>query len=501
MKPAAPIPTPAQFRNRLVIEQSGKPVRLASVIDDWQAIDFENLDGGWQTVAGMPSTGPVHLRGFLERGRGHSKTCDTAIMVAWSMFAAQRPIRGVWCAADKEQGQLAIDALATLCRLNPVLARVLDVQRTSVSNRQTGSVLTVISSDADSSYGLLPDFVVCDELVHWTDESGERLFHSLLSSAAKKTNCMLLIITNAGRGLGESWQWNVREAAHADPAWYFARLDGPVASWITPALLDEQQRFLPPKVFSRLWGNEWTGTAGDALDEQIIRAAVNLRGPIMARPDGNWHFLAGLDIGVLHDRAALVLVGVKQGEPHIVLARCQSWTPPVDLTDVERTIRRWHQTYRISRLVADPYEARLLLQSLRRFGIVSDEMTFSPTNLHLMAQTILETFNSGAISLYDDAQLLRDLKRINIVERPFGWKIEAPKDRTGHCDSAMALAVVLPAAVRLTHTKATRPTAPQPIARTFDGNRFGILVDRHAGMPVHSSHGVQLNRGYSPGAF
>jgi hypothetical protein len=36
-----------------------------------------------------------------------------------------------------------------------------------IENHHTGSRLTIISSDVNSSWGILPDFVICDELCHW----------------------------------------------------------------------------------------------------------------------------------------------------------------------------------------------------------------------------------------------------------------------------------------------------------------------------------------------
>src|SRR4029079_7334903 len=110
---------------------------------------------------------------------------------------------------------------------------------------------------------------ICDELVHW--EGDGSLWHSLISSAAKRSNCLLVVITNAG--FIDSWQWEVREAARTDEAWTFSRLDGPQASWMTPARLAEQRRMLPAIAYLRLWENQWSSGGGDALTEADIKAA------------------------------------------------------------------------------------------------------------------------------------------------------------------------------------------------------------------------------------
>ena len=86
-----------------------------------------------------------------------------------------------------------------------------------------------------------------------------------------------MVIANAG--FRDHWSWELREAVRQDPAWYFRRLDGCVASWISKEHLDEQRRILLPKVFIRLWRNDWVDSAGDSLVPSDIAACTTLKGP------------------------------------------------------------------------------------------------------------------------------------------------------------------------------------------------------------------------------
>src|SRR5205823_2692393 len=131
------------------------------------------------------------------------------------------------------QARLLKDAMQTLIRLNPWLAEILEVQLWSVVNHAPGhpgqgGTVTIESSDVSTSYGILPDIIIADELCHW--EGDGSLWHSLISSAAKRSNCLLCVISNAG--FVDSWQWAIRETARTDEAWIFSRLDGPRASWL-----------------------------------------------------------------------------------------------------------------------------------------------------------------------------------------------------------------------------------------------------------------------------
>ena len=66
-----------------------------------------------------------------------------------------------------------------------------------------------------------------------------------------------------------------------------------------------------------------------------------------------------------------------------------------------------------------------------------------------MAGEILERFNSREIELYqsdddDSGQLIDDLRRLQIVERSYGPKLEGTRsNEKGHVDRAVALAIGL----------------------------------------------------------
>ncbi|HVJ69232.1 MAG TPA: terminase large subunit, partial [Caulifigura sp.] len=249
--------SPSRFRNAIVIDdRTGLSVAQQAL--PWQLQDFEQLDPVWSRLA-RRSDSPAEIRkAYIERPRGHSKTTDTAIQLAWILLASRRAVNGLVAAADFEQAQLVHTAIRRLSLMNSELLRDLDFVEHAVRNPSTGSQLKVVSSDVRSSWGELPDFVVCDELCHW---KAPDLWYSLLSSAAKRPESVLMVLSNAG--IGRGWQWDARESARTDPAWYFSSLDGPQAPWITEQSLAEQKRLLPPAVFARLWLNQWQHSDGE----------------------------------------------------------------------------------------------------------------------------------------------------------------------------------------------------------------------------------------------
>jgi len=462
---------PAAFRNALLIDTDAGPRPLGECMDPWQAADFHALDSGWQrAVVGSTATAK-YSRGWLERGRGASKTSDLAVMASWALFASRRRLSGIGAAGDQDQARLLRDAIGRLLYVNPWLASILEIQAYRVLNLRTESTLEIITSDAKTSYGLTPDFIVCDEIVHWKNRD---LWDSLLSSAAKRSTSMLVIITNAG--LRDDWTWQTREAVRNDPTWYFSRLDGPIASWITPEALAEQERLLPSIAFRRLWLNEWTTGGGDALSAEAIAAAFHADLRPQTEAAAGFEYTAGLDLGVSRDASAVVVLGVHRGSidhGRIRLAFTRIWRPckgsKVDLQAVEDCLIDLNERFKLKAINYDPWEARHMAQrlsavglgvaenQLRRFNrqpvptsrVPMVEISQTGANLQKIATVLIEAFNDHRLELFDDPDLRRDITRLRVEERQYGFRLTSPRDELGHGDMASAFSLAMLAASEL----------------------------------------------------
>lgn len=481
---------PVAFRRALLIDTDAGPRPCEAALDDWQRADFTALDPGWRRVAGVHRLAkPPILRGYLERPRGHSKTNDLAVMVAWALFASARQISGVAAAADQDQARLLRDAIAKLSNLNPWLGKCLDVQNYRVVRKETQSTLTIISADAPSSFGLTPDFLILEELTHWPKRD---LWDSLISAAAKRAACMVCIIANAG--FTESWQWSTRETIRSDPAWYFSRLDGPCASWIGEKALAEQRRLLPPIAYARLWGNEWSAGAGDALrPDDIAAAARALPGP-SGREQG-YVYVAGVDLALRRHASALCVLGrnvgwteqfppeevplphgtlglmIRQGivnrprltsEPKYVyhsgsgrikLCDLKVWVPSgaaakVSPDEVEAAIIAAHERFGLAAVALDPYQAEQIGEHLRKRGIRVELADQTISLLPKVASDVVETFTDRLIDLYPSAPfLVNDLRALRIAESIRGrCRLVSPEyapDCSPHGDTVSALGLAL----------------------------------------------------------
>jgi hypothetical protein len=288
-----------------------------------------------------------------------------------------------------------------------------------------------------------------------------------------------ILASNAGHT--GTWQHQWRELARTSPRWCFEQWAQP-APWLDPDEIEEARQRNTATRFNRLWHGVWSPNSGDALSPELIEDAIVLQGPQRQRLDG-WRYVCGLDLGISNDHAATVVLGCAPESNKISLVAVRSWAPPkggqIDLLSVENYVARLHQKFGLTAVWYDPFQAVLLSQNLRRRGLRVEAMNFSGANLNRMASALLETFASHSIELFNEPALVRDLLRLSIVERSYGYRLESTRDADGHCDRAVAMTICLPAGMTLAHQTACRNAAPSRAARPR-GNpmQYGVLLAR-----------------------
>lgn len=453
--------SPRDFRELLWLDGS-PPRRWRQVVQPWQERDLAALDAAWLRLAegvSPTTTGrPVFRRAYIERPRGHSKTTDISVQILWILLAAPRRLAGLAAAADREQARLITRAMRRLCDANPELTQDLQFLENLVRHHHTGAALEIISSDVNSSYGALPDFVVCDELCHWENEG---LWHSLLSAAAKKPDCLLTVLTNAGVGRG--WQWRVREHARSSRDWYFSSLAGPQAPWITDDALAEQRAMLPPAVFERLWLNVWQHSDGEFVTLAEAEACRDETLTYCARGRPDRLYAAAVDYAEKHDYT-VGCVCHREGE-RIIVDRMDVVRPtPLRPTPVQ-WVHDWIQEIAANfphvRFVLDPHQlVQTIQQWERRYDITRFDFLGGAGN-HRLAMVLHQLIVQRQIAWYPGCgtvetptlptppasaagrdDLETELASLLLRQSASGrLRFDHRRDRRHHDDRAFALAV------------------------------------------------------------
>lgn len=436
---------PEKFQRSIWIPTGSGPRCLGTIMVPFQAERFELLNPALIAVRDgqeLPFDGV-----WDERSKGGSKDTDNAVSLLWLLFASKHPLRIEVGACDQQQGDEVRQIIKGILRidkpLNKFLNRVISVQRTQVLNTQTESYISILTADQYGSHGSRPSVVVLDELTHQPDPA----FGQTLSDNWDKQRpySLMLIITNAGQR--DSWQETWKENYRNSDRWRIAEFSEP-APWISADALAESERRNPQARFLRLWHGVWSSPGGDALPVDQIDRSIRPDLQPALKPSAEYLYVAGCDLGLTRDRAAITLLGVHRETKRIRLCSTRVWTPPpggkISIASVEAALVSWHRQFKIRELSYDPWQSEYLAQRLRQDRIRTNEVVFSSqATQQQMASTLLEVFSDQQVTLYPDADLRRDLTRARLVERGWGFKLEWPRDSSGHADLGMSFTLAL----------------------------------------------------------
>jgi hypothetical protein len=222
-------------------------------------------------------------------------------------------------------------------------------------------------------------------------------------------------------------------------------------------------------------------------------------------------YIAGLDLALSGHHAAFVIVGVNAKTGKVRLVHLKNWSPKdahtgrIDLIAVHNHIKEMRAKFRIFELCVDPWNAALSLQMLQADAasnlslsmLIKEVVTSSATERKEMATCLVDAFKNGRLEAFPDDMLRDDLLRLQIVQKGFDYRIEAPEGPvTGHCDRTMALAMALPTAMEFASSLHVEPIAderelPPPV------QHFGQKIPAaHPATPYYNGPGERIFRGF-----
>jgi hypothetical protein len=385
---------------------------------------------------------PARPRFWLEAVKGTSKTTMVAACVLHSLAFSPEPMMCEAGARDREQAAELAEAANDLLRCNPFLKSQITIQVWDVHNKSNGARCDIRASDQASAHGSRPWLVCLDELVHHYDE---KFALTMLDNLTKQPHGLAIICTNSG--FVGSWQHQWRERYRHDARWHFTAVNTP-PPWIPQAALREAEQRNPRSRWLRLFCGIWTADDGDcAINDDDLSAAVTMPGPMHGPEDGFVSFVAGLDLAYRRDRSALVILACDRNRQRVRLAYVREWSAmagrDIDLTSVADCIRECQATYGITEVFADETQCILMGQQLAEERIFFHAVPQAGKPAAARAMCLVDAFKSRIVDLYDSPQLIRDLKKLRIVERSGNVRLDASRDESGHADLGFAFSFAL----------------------------------------------------------
>ena len=241
---------------------------------------------------------------YLTRPRGGSKSTDIALVLLTLLITGRLGHGDIaYCfAVDRDQARLLLDAMRRVAHATGLGPDLVTFGPYLAESPRHGGRVEVRPADAGGSWGLLPAFLVVDEVAQWpTTPTHAETFRAILSSQPK-TGCPLVLATSAGSP--SHFSWKLLEQAKASPRWQVSEMAGPV-QWLDADALEEQRRLLRPSEYARLHENRWVEPEDSLATGEDVAAAAVLDGPLDYNP--SHRYVIGLDVGVKRDRTAVVV--------------------------------------------------------------------------------------------------------------------------------------------------------------------------------------------------
>lgn len=335
----------------------------------------------------------------------------------------------------------------------------------SVTNHRTGGaykvdhVLKAVPRDVRGLHGANQSMTIIDE--YWSQDDYE-LAEAVAPSPARFSP-ITIYASYAGllsqQRPGVPWFDLMARAKRGDDARLFlSHLSGPDAwqqvPWITKRWVDQMRASLPAVKFRRLVENrpavaEATFLTVDEVDD-ALQAHPGPQGPRSDRT-----YVGGLDLGVTHDWAALV-IGYVDGDTRFQIEHVEFWRPtagrPVSMVALEERVIALARLYRLQRLRVDQWQAVGLKERLVRARVPAELVTLGPSQLDTLATLTKDAFVQRLIGIPREPPELREqlealqaeeMKTRNARRDLVRFQSGKGKGAAGHDDLAIALALAL----------------------------------------------------------
>ncbi len=373
----------------------------------------------------------------------NSKTSDLAGICLASMLSQAPPGAHLyWLAADRTQGKLGLESIQGFVARTPELVGAVEI--TAHGCRAGATELEILPADVASAWGLRPWFLIVDELAQWkqTDQA-KGMWTATTSALVKYPEARLVVLTSAGAP--SHWSWTIIADASTDPMWWVHEVEGP-PPWATPDKLAEQRRRLPEATYLRLFENRWTEHTDILVNRDDLEACITHEGWLDYDP--RYAYVVGLDVGQVNDRTAIVLChGVQNPDrtQQVIVDRVYSFqgsrADPVSFAAIEAELLNLYKIYGCQ-IIADPWQARDLVERLVSRGLRAEIYDFSPASINRLALTLHQLMRAHRLALPRTAALLDELSHVRMKETkttPGVYRIDHDSGR--HDDRAIALAL------------------------------------------------------------
>lgn len=361
------------YLKHVVINSDPIPRRFKDLAESWQWARADYILPALESVTGHNPDyiGPKNI--WETMPRGHDKTSFIGRMMNWVLcYSKRKNLRCVVAAKDGDQANLLKDFMKMEANLNPWFGNRLTFHQQLVTG--PCGQLRVAAADALGLFGHNLDLFVLEELTHWEDVLGQKVWTAIWSGRRKRKSSVYLVLSNAG--YTETWQHKIFLQAQEDIDWKIFEAPGILASWMDAKAIAKDRKMLPPSEAERLLDNKWVNASASnqyltTLEIEAVEVESNRRGLMWSSNlDPNKEYVMSLDYGPKKDRTAICL-GHQEGTGDVFVDRFWVWrgkdypSGEVPIASIRTLIEDQRSEASRIWLVLDPYQLKELSQFYR----------------------------------------------------------------------------------------------------------------------------------------
>ena len=389
-----------------------------------------------------------YRRGLLLMPRKNGKSILASGIALYSLFTEIGSEVAI-VAGDRAQARIVFRECARMVELDPILSRKLRVLRDVIEYPETGSVLRVLSSDADRAEGYNFSTVIFDEIHVQPDD---RLWSTVNLGSGTRKNPLVFGISTAGSRTDAHGQDSIcyrlfqygmrlQSGEVTDDAFFFRYFHAPDdLAWDSPEawaaanpaygdFLDPEDfaaaaRSIPRDTFETKRLNRWIQRATSWLPTGALERLQSDRRlqpgeKIVLSFDGSYDGDSSVVCGCSLDGHLEPLLAFERpiDDPH--------WR--VDISEVETGILELAKKFEVVELAADPYRWSRSLEALEKEGLRVVHYPQSPSRMTASSQALFESVSQETLSWGGEAQLagafLRHFANATVKTDRFGPRI------------------------------------------------------------------------------
>jgi hypothetical protein len=409
-------------------------------------------------------------------------------------------------ATSLRQARLFVQAAKSIVQSSPLFAPMLEAESEDELVFRNGTALAAFPSTSRGARGWPISFVMLDEAAHLLDTDGnsaaKTVFDALVPSTAQFGRAAQIVVSSTPFGSGGWFADLFRRAASGE-------LPGAVAQQgstrdVNPAIeeeLLEEERARDPESFRSEYMAEFVGGGLAFLDGRLIDDAVVARGELSTTEGRRW--VAGLDPAFSSDPFGVAIVGRDWRERgRLVLGAARAWRPDPGARTFEQGRRVEDQVLEevaaLCRLygataVTDQHRGAGVVDRLRRLGVSVRVVPMTAKSKTAAFLQLRARLTAGELELYDQPQLLAELRRLRTRYAAGRSQVEIPRVGGSHGDLAQALAlgVYELRSLETGETRAGAGDAARPASRdevlTVRRERAVARLERGDGFPRYGS--------------